>query len=310
MLTRARTGAGVFRTIFYLPALAPPVAATLGFVYLLNPATGPVNIGLEKLGIEGPLWFNSPEWSKPSLTLLAHVGRRQHHDHLPRRDPRRAEAPARVGRARRRERRSSAALGDAADDQPGDPLRGRARRDPGAAVLHAGVRRRVDRSRPGLAGGHGRARSSRATPRARRSSTPSSSTTTASASSTWATPRRWRCCCSPSRSRSRCDHPQLAALGALPGSGAVTATVATPARAPEAAARAVRRQRFLISVAEHSLLIAAAIAFLAPVVFITLTALMTTTRRSRRSSGRSRSSGATSPRSSTSRRSGAGRSTR
>ncbi len=40
--------------------------------------------------------------------------------------------------------------------------------------------------------------------------------------------------------------------------------------------RAVRRQRFLISVAEHSLLIAASLAFLAPIVFITLTALMTT----------------------------------
>jgi multiple sugar transport system permease protein len=39
--------------------------------------------------------------------------------------------------------------------------------------------------------------------------------------------------------------------------------------------RAVRRQRFLIAVAEHSLLIAAAIAFVAPVVFIGLTALMT-----------------------------------
>jgi multiple sugar transport system permease protein len=37
----------------------------------------------------------------------------------------------------------------------------------------------------------------------------------------------------------------------------------------------VRRRRFLVAVAEHSLLIAAAIAFLAPLVFITLTALMT-----------------------------------
>ena len=74
MLTRARAGVGVFRTIFYLPALAPPVAATLGFVYLLNPATGPINSLLEKVGIEGPLWFNSPEWSKPSLTLLAMWG--------------------------------------------------------------------------------------------------------------------------------------------------------------------------------------------------------------------------------------------
>jgi multiple sugar transport system permease protein len=71
MLTRARHGAGFFRTVFYLPALAPPVAATLGFVYLLNPETGPVNILLGHLGIDGPLWFHSPDWSKPSLVLLA-----------------------------------------------------------------------------------------------------------------------------------------------------------------------------------------------------------------------------------------------
>jgi multiple sugar transport system permease protein len=70
MLARARRGVGFFRTIFYLPALAPPVAATLAFVYILNPATGPVNIILDKLGIEGPLWFQSPGWSKPSLVLL------------------------------------------------------------------------------------------------------------------------------------------------------------------------------------------------------------------------------------------------
>ena len=71
MLARARRGIGIFRTIFYLPALAPPVAATLGFVYLLNPATGPVNTILGKVGMKGPLWFDSPQWAKPSLTLLA-----------------------------------------------------------------------------------------------------------------------------------------------------------------------------------------------------------------------------------------------
>jgi multiple sugar transport system permease protein len=70
MLARAKRGAGFFRTIFYLPALAPPVAATFGFVYILNPATGPVNAALGKIGVEGPLWFQAPEWSKPSLTLL------------------------------------------------------------------------------------------------------------------------------------------------------------------------------------------------------------------------------------------------
>jgi multiple sugar transport system permease protein len=57
----------------------------------------------------------------------------------------------------------------------------------------------------------------------------------------------------------------------------VTAVAEQPAelvrRKPPAA---VRRKRFLIAVAEHSLLIAAALAFLAPVVFMALTALMTT----------------------------------
>jgi multiple sugar transport system permease protein len=75
MLARAKRGAGFFRTIFYLPALAPPVAATLAFVYILNPATGPVNVALEKIGIEDtPLWFQEPGWSKPSLTLLGMWG--------------------------------------------------------------------------------------------------------------------------------------------------------------------------------------------------------------------------------------------
>jgi multiple sugar transport system permease protein len=71
LLARARAGVGIFRTIFYLPALAPPVAATLGFVFILNPGTGPVNIILEHLGIQGPLWFQDPSWSKPALTMLA-----------------------------------------------------------------------------------------------------------------------------------------------------------------------------------------------------------------------------------------------
>jgi multiple sugar transport system permease protein len=70
MVARAKQGVGFFRTVFYLPALAPPVAATLAFVYILNPATGPVNVILDRLGIEGPLWFQSPGWSKPSLALL------------------------------------------------------------------------------------------------------------------------------------------------------------------------------------------------------------------------------------------------
>jgi len=70
LLTQLKRGASFFRTIFYLPALAPPVAATIAFVYLLKPGTGPVNTFLAHIGIDGPLWFNSPAWAKPSLVLL------------------------------------------------------------------------------------------------------------------------------------------------------------------------------------------------------------------------------------------------
>ncbi len=71
LITRIRTGAGVFRTLFYLPYLAPPVAATLAFVFLLNPGTGPVNAILGDLGLPTPGWFTDPTWSKPALTALA-----------------------------------------------------------------------------------------------------------------------------------------------------------------------------------------------------------------------------------------------
>ena len=71
LLTSVRRASGVYRTLFYLPALAPPVAATLAFAYTLKPGVGPVNTLLGKLGISGPLWFNSATWSKPSLVLLA-----------------------------------------------------------------------------------------------------------------------------------------------------------------------------------------------------------------------------------------------
>lgn len=70
MLTRARRSAGVLRTLYYLPALIPPVASTIAFVFVLNPGNGPVNLLLRRLGIAGPGWFTSEAWAKPSLTLL------------------------------------------------------------------------------------------------------------------------------------------------------------------------------------------------------------------------------------------------
>ena len=71
LLAAIRRGGSLYRTIFFLPALVPPVAGALAFVYVLKPGTGPVNALLGKVGISGPLWFNDPAWAKPSLTMLA-----------------------------------------------------------------------------------------------------------------------------------------------------------------------------------------------------------------------------------------------
>ncbi len=71
LLVRSRRANGVWRTLFYLPALVPPVASVVAFVFLFNPGTGPVNTILKALGLHGPLWFNDPALSKPTLLLLS-----------------------------------------------------------------------------------------------------------------------------------------------------------------------------------------------------------------------------------------------
>jgi len=70
LVTRVRQGVGIFRTIFYLPFLAPPVASTLVFVYVLN-ANGPINRLLRGVGLDPPSWFNDARWAKPALVLMS-----------------------------------------------------------------------------------------------------------------------------------------------------------------------------------------------------------------------------------------------
>jgi multiple sugar transport system permease protein len=63
-------GIGIYRTLFYLPALVPPVVSAIIFLVLLNP-NGLVNSLLESIGLAGPRWFTNPAWSKPALILLS-----------------------------------------------------------------------------------------------------------------------------------------------------------------------------------------------------------------------------------------------
>jgi multiple sugar transport system permease protein len=71
LLTRPKRGVNAYRTLFFMPSMAPTVGAALMFVYLFNPTTGPINRFLEHLpGIDPPLWFYDPAWAKPALLVL------------------------------------------------------------------------------------------------------------------------------------------------------------------------------------------------------------------------------------------------
>lgn len=65
---------GIFRTLFFMPSLVPPVATTIIWLWLLNPQFGLVNQWLEQIGIPGPPWLGSEVWSKPSLILMSMWG--------------------------------------------------------------------------------------------------------------------------------------------------------------------------------------------------------------------------------------------
>ena len=277
LLARAKSGGGFFRTVFYLPALAPPVAATLGFVYILNPATGPVNTILGQLGIQGPLWFHVAALGEAALVLLGLWGVGNTMViflaavlDVPQHLYESAELDGAGPLQRLRwvtlpivspvilfavvlgviqglqyftQAYVAASIASGQASQAGDTLnRARLSRGLDALLSRAPLPARLQRLPDGLRVGDGDAaarRLVRGDARDRRST------------------RAGGC------TRRRRDERRR--RGA-----------ARDARARAVRRRAVRRRRFLLAVANHSLLIALAIAFLAPFVFIALTALMTT----------------------------------
>lgn len=70
LLNRLGRGAGVFRTLYYLPKMTPSVATAAVFFLLLNGNTGAINKGLALIGIDGPQWLIDPAWVKPSIVLM------------------------------------------------------------------------------------------------------------------------------------------------------------------------------------------------------------------------------------------------
>ncbi|ACZ43037.1 binding-protein-dependent transport systems inner membrane component [Thermobaculum terrenum ATCC BAA-798] len=62
---------GMYRTLFYLPALVPPVAGTIVFILMFSPEGGLLNSLLRMVGLPEVGWLTDPRWSKPALIILS-----------------------------------------------------------------------------------------------------------------------------------------------------------------------------------------------------------------------------------------------
>jgi multiple sugar transport system permease protein len=72
-LTLVRIGerlGGIFRTIFYIPHITPPVAVGVLILTLWNGGYGIVNKALAHIGITGPYWTTDPNWIKPTIAIM------------------------------------------------------------------------------------------------------------------------------------------------------------------------------------------------------------------------------------------------
>ena len=69
LLNKARHWQGVFRTVFYLPAITPAVATAYLWIWLLNPNDGLVNRVIRGIGLPAPAWTVDPFWVKPAIVI-------------------------------------------------------------------------------------------------------------------------------------------------------------------------------------------------------------------------------------------------
>jgi multiple sugar transport system permease protein len=69
LLHEARHFKGIFRTLFYLPAITPAVATSFLWISILNPNSGLVNQMLRALHLPAPGWTVDPFWVKPTVVI-------------------------------------------------------------------------------------------------------------------------------------------------------------------------------------------------------------------------------------------------
>lgn len=59
-----------YRTLFFIPVLTMPVATATVWQWLYDPTFGPINAGLDAIGISGPAWLMQPQWTTVALLVV------------------------------------------------------------------------------------------------------------------------------------------------------------------------------------------------------------------------------------------------
>ena len=61
---------GLYRAAVYLPTVIPEVAYALIWLWIFNPISGPLNLGLASLGITGPAWLAEPFTAQLAIVIM------------------------------------------------------------------------------------------------------------------------------------------------------------------------------------------------------------------------------------------------
>lgn len=70
LLNRGGRGAGLLRTIYFLPALMGAVVAAVLWRFIFGTNYGLLNAGLTALGLAPIDWLGDPNWTKPALVVM------------------------------------------------------------------------------------------------------------------------------------------------------------------------------------------------------------------------------------------------
>src|SRR5919201_412994 len=70
LLNKRGPGIAVYRTLFYIPAIASGVGTAYLWAQIFSAHGGLLNAAIELFGIEGPNWLYSLTWSMPALMIV------------------------------------------------------------------------------------------------------------------------------------------------------------------------------------------------------------------------------------------------